>query len=508
MKAILAFMILIQTALVCAQPWVPNVIWERDGANDSSYYGRRILPLGDQNDDGYSDWAVSGGTAPWGTPTDPVVEFFHGGATPDTNPYRTFRPAQDGSECCLAGRSAGDVNGDGYVDCMTFVVKLIPGYAVEMRLYFGGPQADDSVDLWMRRPLEFGWIPLNGDFNGDGYDDIWFGDWDNHVGNILFGGAQPDTVEDWTILDQPPGTTYFVASADVNGDGLTDILAASYHSPGALHVFLGNTSPDTLVDQVLPGSTFSTVDIGNVSDLNADGTEDLFVPLRVHYGRFPLSATPDYLVDVACLGNELRPTALGDINGDGYADFATTSYDCQNWTGGAAQIWLGGPWINPEPRIVIWGDTQPTWIVGVRHVIGLGDVNGDGINDFGLGGNHEFLDTRGRAVVISGDTTLHLGIDVQRPEIAQQLEVQVYPNPFNSSATIEVILPRFAREVAIEFYNVVGQVVFESSVSATAGRVRYRFDSEINGAPLPTGLYFLHVSAAGAQKIQKVMVLR
>ncbi len=42
-----------------AQPqYQPMAIWQREGAEDSSLYGSEILALGDQNSDGFNDWAV------------------------------------------------------------------------------------------------------------------------------------------------------------------------------------------------------------------------------------------------------------------------------------------------------------------------------------------------------------------------------------------------------------------------------------------------------------------
>jgi hypothetical protein len=88
-----------------------TVLWDKSGAYDSSRYGQVVISLGDQNQDGYADWAVysAGNTAP-GTPEQSRLEFFHGGNPPDTIPYMT-RLADGISELGLGYAQAfGDLN--------------------------------------------------------------------------------------------------------------------------------------------------------------------------------------------------------------------------------------------------------------------------------------------------------------------------------------------------------------------------------------------------------------
>ena len=89
MKANLFLLIVFYISAASAQPWHVNILWERQGLEDSSGYGG-IIALGDQNDDGYADWAVS--AYPPYNPTDSAyVEFFLGGDPPSTEPYMTYR---------------------------------------------------------------------------------------------------------------------------------------------------------------------------------------------------------------------------------------------------------------------------------------------------------------------------------------------------------------------------------------------------------------------------------
>jgi photosystem II stability/assembly factor-like uncharacterized protein len=84
------------------------------------------------------------------------------------------------------------------------------------------------------------------------------------------------------------------------------------------------------------------------------------------------------------------------------------------------------------------------------------------------------------------------------------LMLSAFPNPFNSTATIGYSLPR-AGQTELNLYDITGRRVRQllngilpvgrGSISWTAGN-------------LPSGTYFLHLSAAGQTKIQKVLLIR
>jgi hypothetical protein len=78
-------------------------------------------------------------------------------------------------------------------------------------------------------------------------------------------------------------------------------------------------------------------------------------------------------------GARISVSALGDINGDGQADFA---YGTQ---GAGVQIFFGGPDLNvaPDVSITLTSPTQTTHEFGA-NVAGLGDINGDGLPDFAI----------------------------------------------------------------------------------------------------------------------------
>jgi hypothetical protein len=78
-------------------------------------------------------------------------------------------------------------------------------------------------------------------------------------------------------------------------------------------------------------------------------------------------------------GIRVSLAALGDINGDGENDFA---YGTQN---GGVEVFFGGPDLSPTPDVTIAGPpTQSPPHEFGANVAGLGDVNGDGRPDFAV----------------------------------------------------------------------------------------------------------------------------
>jgi hypothetical protein len=83
-------------------------------------------------------------------------------------------------------------------------------------------------------------------------------------------------------------------------------------------------------------------------------------------------------------------------------------------------------------------------------------------------------------------------------------EVKQYPNPFNSSTTIEITLPR-ADEVTISIHNVRGQLLKYEKKVLSLGTHRFK----INLTDLGTGIYFYRLSiSSGFAYSQKMINMR
>jgi hypothetical protein len=182
----------------------------------------------------------------------------------------------------------------------------------------------------------------------------------------------------------------WVSVLDSGGDPL-----AAYHLRCAQSNI--TTEPDWAAAKVFPLTLSPAGSEGEqetdvISDFRT-GTE-LFCMLRGEdaYGLLgPLGATTlvsnpfltlEYTGMPANVGTRLSVTALGDINGDGFDDFG---YGTQHL---GAVVYFGGPDLDVSPDVVITIDSaaasaQANHDLGA-NVVGLGDINGDDRPDFAV----------------------------------------------------------------------------------------------------------------------------
>jgi hypothetical protein len=489
---------------VHAQPqYEPHTIWQRAGAGDSSLYGTEILALGDQNNDGYNDWAIYAaglGYAPPGSPNEPKVEFFHGGNPPDTVPYMV-RVADRATEVAVRGaRALGDLNGDGYVDWYIFTSYVGDSTGRHIyKIYFGGPGPHDVPDLILTSPILSGYDPI-GDFNGDGFDDVLLSDGHNYRAAIFYGGNPMDTVSDW-VRNVYLGGAF---AGNANGDRFSDFISLAYG--GAVDLFLGAQHPDTV-------AAYHWAEYINLPailpDINGDGIGDLAFGVaggtEIRFGGSVIhSSSDDFLHFPGC--SPQRVASAGDFNHDGFGDVVMLAEWCQDSWYGTLTVHLGGSWLNPDPDFVIYGWTSPLNLIHFKTAICLGDINGDHADDLAIGANGgiEYLAQRGKTVILAGDTSLHAAVDPEKPQLPYNLHVSVYPNPFNSECSVSLALPYYNNTVELRLCNILGQQVQTAMLRNVSGKTVHR----INGSNLPSGLYLLRVSSGSLQSTTKLVLLR
>jgi hypothetical protein len=165
----------------------------------------------------------------------------------------------------------------------------------------------------------------------------------------------------------------YLASADMNGDGLPDVVSASF-ADGTLAVFFNNKStPGTLNSPLLltsPGA--SQVAIG---DMNQDGLPDL-VSADFNVSLFVQTSAGTYAAPVSLYPGGANWVAVGDLNGDGAPDVALTDN-----VGVKVLMHTGAPASTTfAPPVSVFTQTANANVVGA-NLIAIADVNGDGAND-------------------------------------------------------------------------------------------------------------------------------
>jgi FG-GAP-like repeat len=165
----------------------------------------------------------------------------------------------------------------------------------------------------------------------------------------------------------------YLASADLNGDGLPDVVSASYDD-GSLAVFFNDkNSPGTMnTPLVLSSPGASQVAIG---DMNHDGLPDL---VSADYGvsLFVQTSPGTFAAPISLYSGGANWVAVGDLNGDGAPDVALTDdvgVKVLLHTGAATSTTFAAP-------VNVFTQTANANVIGA-NIIAIADVNGDGAND-------------------------------------------------------------------------------------------------------------------------------
>ncbi len=165
----------------------------------------------------------------------------------------------------------------------------------------------------------------------------------------------------------------YLASADLTGAGLLDVVSASYDD-GTLTVFYNSAqAPGTFGAPVIlssPGT--SQVAIG---DMNNDGLQDL-VSADFNVSLFVQTAPGTFASPVTLYSGGANWVAVGDLNHDGIPDVALTDsvgVKVLLHTGAAASLTYAAP-------VSVFTQSVNPGITGA-NLIAIADVNGDGLDD-------------------------------------------------------------------------------------------------------------------------------
>ncbi|WP_338125316.1 Ig-like domain-containing protein [Pseudomonas nitroreducens] len=363
--------------------------------------------------------------------------------------------AYDGLGYALS--SAGDFNGDGYEDFIVSAPHTIYGsaaaYQSDMYLVYGGPNGLPSLSNLDSMTADQGFritstsytgtggdvgiqghaVTNLGDINGDGFDDIAISSTLSDRIYVIFGREGKDlstlslssiengaTIDGFVIKNYNTGGWLgsSIAGGDLNGDGYSDIIISSLDGNGGngMAVVLygregdagsatwGNMMASNYASATNPGGLYYST--GATSSTLGSRVENQ-TNIRTTYAQ---DGDSD-------LGAVVQ--VIGDVNGDGFNDFIITAPRSNGVTGGTiassgtaylifgSKNGLGASYdlnnLTPDQGVRLTGAQANEYLGGTTVLAGsttdqggayypqpssvknIGDINGDGIEDFAIG---------------------------------------------------------------------------------------------------------------------------
>jgi len=407
----------------------PAFPWNPVGPTPDLYLGFYVAAAGDVDGDFDGDLLVATGTEL----ADPTVALHPGSlAGPALVPTWTFTPPNG---VLLVPAPAGDVNGDGYADVMIGLpYREVGGFAIRGLVYVfhGGPGGLPAVptdslvapDAVAQQFFGNSLAPA-GDVNGDGYADVIVGaPLHPHLAlttrgsaYVYHGGPSGLSTTPATTLEGNLQNSNFglaVSGGDVNADGFSDVIVGAPNesnplaTSGAVWLFRGAASgvsavPDTVIRGTVAGMQFGSA-LAFVGDVDGDVFGDFVAgaPGAANGGRAVIFYGTNGVLRVGTVPNSLpvanesygsRIASLGDLDGNGHADFGVWGYGRPEATGRIA-VFLG----TRNGFQAIGNLLPPAGAVnfGLVSFGASGDANGDGFSEI-LVGDPGYDGNRGRA---------------------------------------------------------------------------------------------------------------
>ena len=302
--------------------------------------------------------------------------------------------------------AAGDLNNDGKQD-------LVLNDGSEVSVYLSNGDGSFTAGAVYASTSDVGYVTVT-DLDGDGNADVYVG----LANGGYFGGDQFSLQSAYALMGNGDGTLEGAPAlpflyngnniADVNNDGVLDGVGFSgntYTGTAAFTTYLGNqngtfTQQSTL--QLSPATVsgrpcyFGGIDSYALGDVNGDGYADIvyLVPDCNSGGIFLATAKGDGSFNAPVFVQSVLPGVepsinsiqIADFNHDGKADVAyiyqSVSTDGTTTNGGFAVQLGNGDGTFKAPQVVQTASTAGTGVATpYTQVAAVGDINGDGSPD-------------------------------------------------------------------------------------------------------------------------------
>lgn len=314
----------------------------------SGTYGRvdtggetKSLVLADIDGDGVDELITAG--SEYGIPSSGATFVYQNNGDGTFALSRSYPTDADGVNAGMSTSvSAGDINGDGYLD-----------------LVVGG---------YVSSATQYGWIDV---LLNDG------------TGSFTIARSYAPRA------GAPNCSTGSVSLTDLNGDGAADMVAMGNETgSGWTAVYMNDGHGSfTSTEIFLPPTGNASINFGmSTGDVNGDGAQDIAVTTTVAilggYTYIYLNngdGTFAYSRSYAFDGDQARAGALGDVNGDGRADMITAGFTAGAWITPRLAVRLANP-DGTFSAATTFTAISPTADTLIRS-LAAEDLNGDGAAD-------------------------------------------------------------------------------------------------------------------------------
>lgn len=282
-----------------------------------------------------------------------------------------------------------DINEDGKPDV---IIANKGGAAVSVLLNDTVP-GSTTPELAAAQDFSVGLLPTSvkiADMNGDGMPDLVVANYGDDTVSVLLNNTTPGSSTLTFAGQQIFATGYSprsLAIADVNGDGRPDLIVTNENSNN-ITVFLNTTIPGSSTVTFATPVTFATGSMPYsvaVGDLNEDGKPDVVVTnLFDNTVSVLLNATapgatvPSFTTQqVFPTGNYPNSMAIADINSDGRPDIVVVNNFDDTISVLLNTTVPGSDTAAFEPQQTFADSNGP-------YALSIADLNGDGLPDIGL----------------------------------------------------------------------------------------------------------------------------
>lgn len=444
-----------------------------NGANQDDVAGAVVSDAGDVNGDGIPDVIIGASQAdPNGSGSGIAYVLFgrSGGTKAELSQLESgaasgfaIKGARSGDGAGVSVSAAGDVNGDGLGDVIVGANRadtngsdsgasyVVFGKSTVETVELARLEAGEAIGFVINGAVDGDYsgyaVSGAGDVNGDGLDDVIVGAYradtngsDSGTSYVVFGKATSTQIElsqlgsgssDGFIINGAGAGDYagysVSGSGDVNGDGLSDVvIGANRASPhggrsGSSYIVFGKSSSSVVeLSQLESGGQggfvingtnsedYSGNSVALAGDINGDGLDDVIVGahradpngsdsgasyvvfgkttnIQVELSQLETGSSGGFVINGAGSGDYAgySVSGLGDINGDGLNDLVVGAYQA-------------------DPNGSSSGTGYVIYGKSTNSAIELSLIESSGIGGFALHGAN-FADRLGRSVSTAGD---------------------------------------------------------------------------------------------------------